>query len=141
MRVIYSQRAPIQRTDSSKTQAPRLRGSLMKTRNWLRPRARFFAVHKVSLLRSAARRACSSPSRCKLLQSSWIVPSPSGRTCYCCSLTRSLVASLADPCHGCRDVYLHWGMTPSRGMLLWATTAVLTRPHYTAAGLSAQGRI
>ena len=61
----------------------------MKTHNWLRPRARLFAVNKVSLRRSAARRACSFPPRCKLLQSSWIIPSPSGRTCYCCSLTRS----------------------------------------------------
>ena len=141
MRVIYSQGTPIQRTDLSKPQAARLRGSLMKTHNWLRPRARLFAVNKVSLRRSAARRACSFPPRCKLLQSSWIIPSPSGRICYCCSLTQSLVASSADPCHGCRDVYLHWGMTPSRDMLLWATTAVLTRPHCTGAGLSAQGKI
>jgi hypothetical protein len=145
-RVLYLHGTPVQRTYLSEPLATQLHGSLMKTHNWPRPHARLFAVNEVSLLRSAARHACSFPPRCELLKLRYaanprIVPSPSDRICCCCSSTRFLAASSEDLYHGCRDFYLHWGTTPSRNMLRWATTAVPTRPPCTAAGLSARGRI
>ena len=122
------------------------RGSLMKTHNWLRPRARLFAVHKVSLRRSAARRACSFPPRCRLLQlrcaaNRTISPYPSGQIYCCCSLTLSLAVSSEDLCLGCPDFYQRGATKPSLGTRLSATTRAPTKPPCTEADLSAQGRI
>ena len=146
VRAVYSQGTPVRRIYWREAPLTRMCGSLMKTHNWPRPRARLFAVNKVSLFKLAARRACSFPPRCKFLQlrraaNPRITQPPSRQICWCCSSIRSRVASSEDPYHGCRDCYLRWGTTPLPSMQPLETTAAPTRPPCTEVDLSVQGRI